>query len=303
MNSNSTLDRPLKAIGLMLLATSIVPFMDAIAKHLTQTYPVTEVVWARYFFHVLFLAPLILWRLGPRAFFPDRIVLQIVRGGFLLTSTIFFFGALAKIPITDTLAVAFIAPLIVTALSPIVLGEHVGLRRWIAVCLGFTGMLVVMRPGLAVFQPASLLAAGAGVTYAAYFLLTRKLSGTAPPIVTLAFTALLGMVVMSIWVAPRFVVPASSFDWLLMVCVGLIAAIGHYILIRAMEMASASLLAPFSYNELIGATILGFFVFGDFPDLWTWVGLFIVIGSGLYISLRERQISRRTSAADITRFR
>ncbi len=283
-------DHPVKAIGLMLLATTFVPFMDIIAKWLTLHYPVMEVVWGRYFFHTVFLAPLVVWRYGLRAFFPDRIVMQIVRGGFLLAATIFFFSSIARIPVTDTLAVAFIAPLLVTAASPIALKEHVGPRRWLAVFIGFIGVLVVVRPGLGVFQPASLLALGSGVTYAAYFILTRKLSGTARPVITLVFTALLGAIVMTIWIAPRFVMPDTT-GWLLLAAVGLTAAIGHYMLIRAMELAAASLLAPFGYFELVMATVLGFVVFGTFPDRWTWVGIAIVIGSGIYISLRERRLT------------
>lgn len=284
-------DHPVKAIGFMLLAASFVPFMDIIAKWLTLYYPVMEVVWARYFFHTLFLAPLVLWRYGLRAFLPDRIVLQIVRGGFLLAATIFFFGAISLMPVTDTLAVAFIAPLLVTAASPIALGEHVGPRRWAAVFIGFIGVLIVVRPGFAVFQLASVLALGSGVTYAAYFILTRKLAGTARPVVTLVFTALLGAIIMTIWIIPRFVMPDAT-GWMWMMVVGLTAAIGHYLLIRAMELAAASLLAPFGYFELVMATILGFAVFGTFPDRWTWVGIAIVIGSGIYISFRERRLTQ-----------
>ena len=126
--------------------------------------------------------------------------------------------------------------------------------------------------------------------YASYLIMTRKLAGTAPPVVTLAFTALLGTIVMSVWIAPRFVVPSST-DLGLMVAVGGLAAVGHYLFIMAMERAPASLLAPYGYSEIITATILGHIVFADFPDRWTWVGIAIVIGSGLYISLRERHLA------------
>ena len=121
-------NRVLAGVLCMVCAMTIVPFMDAISKHLAATLPVIEIVWARYFFHFLFFAPFALLRYGKRALWPRHIVFQIIRGGFLLGSTLFFFTALASIPLADALALYFIAPLIVTALAPLVLGEQVGIR-------------------------------------------------------------------------------------------------------------------------------------------------------------------------------
>ena len=277
----------LAGILLMLAAMTVVPLMDGVAKHLSAAYPVVQVVWARYFFHLAILLPVVLWRHGVDALVLRRPALQIVRGGFLLGSTIFFFAAIALMPIADALALVFVAPLMVTALSPVVLKEQVGIRRWAAVSVGFVGVMVIVRPGFSTFHWGMVLALSAGATYALYSLATRKLSGSAPPLVTLAYTALLGALCMSA-VVPFFWIPPDPTGLAWMILLGLIAAGAHFLIIKAFEHAEASLLAPLGYAEIFMATVVGYFAFGDFPDPWTWLGITIVIGSGVYVSLRER---------------
>lgn len=277
----------LTGIVLMLLAMSVVPVMDGIAKELSARYSVLEIVWARYFFHLLYLLPVVLYRYGLSSLKPRYPLLQIIRGGLLLVSTIFFFAAIAVMPIADALALVFISPILVTALSPVLLGEHVGVRRWSAVIVGFLGALIIVRPGLVAIHGGTLLAIGAGVSYALYIIATRKLSGSAPPLVTLAFTAVLGAVVMSVAVPFHWTTPGGA-DLALMAGMGVCAAIGHYMIIKAFEYAPASVLAPFGYSEIVMATVVGFVAFGDFPDAWTWAGVAVIILSGIYISLRER---------------
>ncbi|HSS64493.1 MAG TPA: DMT family transporter [Gammaproteobacteria bacterium] len=280
---------PVIGIALMLAAMAVVPLMDGVAKHLSATFPVLQVVWARYFFHLLILLPVVLWRHGASALLLRNPWLQLIRGGFLLGSTILFFAAIAVMPIADALALVFVAPLVVTALSPVFLGERVGLRRWTAVSVGFVGVLVIVRPGLNAFHPGMLLALGAGTVYAFYRLATRKLSGSAPPLVTLVYTALLGAVVMSA-VAPAVWAPPGTRDLLWMVLMGALAAGGHFLVIKSFEHAEASLLAPLGYSEIVMATLVGYLAFGDFPDAWTWAGIAIVIASGVYVSTRERRV-------------
>lgn len=283
-------EAPLKGIALMLGAMAVVPLMDGVAKHLSATVPVLQVVWARYFFHLLILLPVVLWRHGAGALALRNPWLQVVRGGFLLSSTILFFAAIAVMPIADALALVFVAPLIVTALSPLALGERIGPRRWTAVCAGFVGVLVIVRPGLTVFHVGMLLALGAGTVYALYSLATRKLAGSAPPLVTLTYTALLGALVMSA-AAPAFWVEPQASDVAWMLLMGLLAACGHFLIIKSFECAQASLLAPLGYSEMVMATVVGYLAFGDFPDPWTWAGVAIVIASGVYVSLRERRVA------------
>ncbi|SMF44394.1 Threonine/homoserine efflux transporter RhtA [Tistlia consotensis] len=280
--------RTLAGILLLLGAMMLVPMMDGLAKHLSAHYATVQIVWARYFFHLAFLLPIVLWRYGRAVLRPNRPVAQVLRGGLLLGSTVLFFAAIRSMPLADAIALVFVYPFIVTALSPLLLGEKVGIRRWSAVLVGFAGALIVIRPGLGVFQWSALLALGGGSVYALYVMATRKLAGSNPPLVTLAYTALLGAVVMSAvapleWVAPR------PLDWALMALMGAIAAGGHFLVIRAYECAPASLLSPYGYSEIVMATLVGFVGFGDFPDSVTWLGVAVIVASGVYIALRERQ--------------
>ncbi|MBL6932688.1 MAG: DMT family transporter [Rhodospirillales bacterium] len=271
----------------MLISMSIVPIMDGFAKELSARYSIVEIVWARYFFHLLYLLPIVILRYGVSALLPRYPVLQIIRGGMLLISTILFFAAIAVMPIADALAIVFISPLLVTALSPVLLGEKVGVRRWVAVSVGFIGAMIIIRPGVSSIDTGTMLALGAGIVYAFYMIATRKLSGSAPPLVTLTFTALLGAVVMSVAVPYQWTTP-NALDFSMMAGMGACAALGHFLLIKAFDHAPASVLAPFGYSEIVMATAIGFVVFGDFPDHWTWVGVAVIIASGIYISLRER---------------
>jgi drug/metabolite transporter (DMT)-like permease len=281
--------QPLGGILLMLSAMALLPIYNGTAKYLSADYPVAQVVWARYFFHLAVLLPLVLWRYGPRVLVPPRFRLQLLRGTLLVADTFLFFAALALIPLADTLALTFVAPLILTALSALALGEQVGLRRWSAVAVGFVGTLIIVRPGFAAFEPGALLAIGAGMAYAVYQLLTRKLAGSAPPLVTLGYTALVGTLVMTA-ALPAYWVTPSLVDFALMVGMGATAAVAHFLIISAFERAQASLLAPFNYCEMIGAVTIGYLVFGDFPDSWTWLGVLILVASGIYISWRERRV-------------
>ncbi len=285
-------ENPLLGIALMIAAMFVVPAMDAIAKILSADYPVMQVVWARYFFHSLILLPVVLLRYRPSDLIPPRPALQILRGGFLLVSTLLFFGAIAVMPLADAIALVFVYPLVVTALSPLVLGEKVGLFRYSAVFLGFVGALIIIRPGSDTLQWSALMALAAAVVYAFYSLTTRKLSGTAPPLVTLTYTALLGSLVMTA-LLPAFWVTPSLQDLGLMLLMGAIAALGHWLVIKAYEHASASVIAPFGYSEIIMATAIGFVLFGDFPDGWTWAGVAVVVSSGVVISWRESRLAQR----------
>ena len=285
---NSTQESFVTGIFLMLLSMIIIPIMDGLAKVLSADYPIAQIVWARYFFHLLYLLPVIILRYGPSALLPPHMGLQIIRGGLLLSSTIFFFAAIAVMPLADCLALVFVYPIIVTSLSSILLGEKVGIRRWVAVSVGFFGALVIIRPGFNDIDPGKIYALSAGIIYALYVIATRKLSGSTKPLVTLTFTALLGAVIMSAWVPFAWVTP-NKVDWSLMAAMGACAALGHFLLIKAIDHAPASILAPFGYSEIVMATIIGYVVFGDFPDFTTWMGVGVIILSGVYISIRERK--------------
>ena len=277
----------MSGIGLMLIALIIVPMMDAAAKFLSDDFDTLQIVWARYFFHLLFLLPFVIWRYGRRAFHTNRPLMQLVRGGLLAASTFLFFAAIAHMPLADAIATIFVYPFIVTALSPMVLNEPVGIRRWLAVLVGFIGALIVIRPTGAVMNEGVVLALAAGTGFAGYTLFTRKLAGVDPPLVTLAFTGLVGAVGASLFLPFVWITPEAQ-HWPLLVFLGLCAASGHFLIILAYERVRAATLAPFGYFEIVTATLLGFFIFGDFPDRFTWLGIAIIIASGIYISNRER---------------
>jgi drug/metabolite transporter (DMT)-like permease len=288
--------RRLTAILLLLGAMAVLPVMDAIAKHLSHSLPLLQITWARFTFHLLWLLPAALLRHRPRELIPARTGLQLLRGCCLTAATFLFFGGVSRMPIADTLALSFVSPLVVTLLSPLLLDERVGARRLSAVAVGFAGALVILRPGVGLFQPAALFGLGTGAVYAFYVITTRRLAGTAPALVTLAYTALIGMAGTSLAV-PFVWVPPTPAEWAFMVAMGAVAALGHLLIILAYERGEASMLSPFSYTEMVGAVTVGYFAFGDFPDRWTWVGIAILVASGIYISLREHRVARRSAAA------
>lgn len=280
--------RSLIGIGLMLSAMALLPFLDVVAKHLgRQGVPVMQIVWARLFFGALMTLPFALRIGGIRGLVPNLPAMHALRASLIISATAFFFAALHYLSIAETLAIFFVQPLIVTILSPVVLGEHVGIRRWAAVTVGFIGTLIIIRPGFQDFSPGMFLALCSGTSLAIYLLLTRKIAGSAPAILTTFYTSLTGALVMSVIVLFYWIPPTPS-QWGFFVLLSLIANFGHYLIVKAYDHAEASLLAPLAYTEMIMATFAGWYFFGDFPDGWTFVGVGVLISSAVYISMRER---------------
>jgi len=276
-----------KAIFYNLLAWVILPVMDGLAKYLSVDLPVLQIVWARYFFTVVITLSFIIIFFRKQLVWTSKPKLQLFRGLILLCANMLFFYAISIISLTKALTLAFVAPLIVTALSPFILGEIVGYRRWLAVIIGFIGSLIVIRPGLIEFNLATLAALGTGFFYGIYFIITRKLHTADSPLLTLLITGVVGAIILSAYMPFSWIEPNPN-QWLFMFCIGLCASVGHFFLILSLKYADASKLAPFSYFEIITNVIIGYYFFSDFPDIWTWVGLLIIINSGIYISIRER---------------
>ena len=277
----------MKAIFYNLLAWIILPVMDGLAKYLSADLPVLQIVWARYFFTVIITLSFIIIFFRKQLVWTSKPKLQLFRGLILLCATILFFYAISIISLAKALTLAFVAPLIVTALSPFILGEIVGYRRWLAVIIGFIGSLIVIRPGLIEFNLATLAALGTGFFYGIYFIITRKLHTADSPLLTLLITGVVGAIILSAYMPFSWIEPNPN-QWLFMFCIGLCASVGHFFLILSLKYADASKLAPFSYFEIVTNVIIGYYFFSDFPDIWTWVGLLIIINSGIYISIRER---------------
>jgi drug/metabolite transporter (DMT)-like permease len=227
------------------------------------------------------------WRAGGRAaLVPAMPVVHAWRAAFLIGATACFFLGLRHLSIADTLAIFFVQPLVVTALSPVVLGERVDARRWAAVVAGFAGTLIIIRPGLRALNPGVFFALAAGTSMAIYMLMTRRIAGRAPAAVTTFHTNLAGAVLASLVVAPVFEPPSTS-QWALFVLLAVIAGVGHYLIVRAYDLCEASLLAPLAYTEMIMATVAGWWFFGDVPDRWTFVGVGVLMTSAVVISYGE----------------
>ena len=276
----------MKAIILNLSAWAVLPFMDTIAKYLSSELSFFQITWARYFFTVFFTLPFMFFFFKKNLTWSENPKLQILRGFTLLGANICFFYSISIISMAKALTLAFVAPLITTALSPIFLGEKVGIRRWTAVLIGFVGSLVVIRPGFLEFNLATIAALGTGCFYGIYLVITRKLHSTDSPLLTLLITGVVGAVIAS-FIVPFVWINPTSVQWSWLALMGIFACLGHILLIYSLKYADASKLAPFGYFEIVTNIILGYYFFSDFPDNYTFLGLFIIILSGVYIYYRE----------------
>ncbi len=283
-------------ILLMLAATTLQPMQDTIMKILGGAVPPVQVAWARMFFQMLITLPFVLIGPGVAGLLPKPYGLQILRGLFIGCTNVAFVSAIVVMPLADAIALVFIAPLIVTALSALVLGETVGPRRWAAVFIGLFGAVVIIRPGSGLFGLVALLPLTAAVSYACYLIVTRHLKTSAAPISTHFFTAVVSVVTVGApllvgmaWPLPLITpVAPTPTEWGLLAVVGLISTVSHFLIILAYGRAPASTLAPMGYFEIVGATVLGYLVFGDFPDFWTWIGVAVIVTSGVYVVFRAR---------------
>ena len=281
----------MKAIILNLSAWAVLPFMDTIAKYLSSEISFFQITWARYFFTVFWTLPLMFFFFRKSLKWSENPKLQILRGMTLLLANVCFFYSISVISMAKALTLAFIAPLVTTALSPIILGEKVGIKRWSAVIVGFLGSLVVIRPGLIEINLATISALGTGFFYGVYLIITRKLHSVDNPLLTLLITGVVGAIISSLFV-PIVWINLSQSQWLWLALMGIFACLGHLLLIYSLRYADASKLAPFGYFEIITNIILGYYFFKDFPDSWTFAGLFIIISSGIYVFRRELKYNK-----------
>jgi drug/metabolite transporter (DMT)-like permease len=280
-------DDPSRGILLMIATLMVFSICDGLTKYLAARYSPVQVTWVRYVVYVVLLMPAIVMTLRRRRLWTDRAWLQVLRGLMLVLSALCAVYALGRLAMADFTAIGFVGPLFVTALSIPFLGEHVGIRRWSAVIVGFVGVLIVVRPGTSGFEPAALVLIGGSLAWAMSFIITRKAGKSTPAIVALIWAALVGLPVTSLGV-PFFWIDPTLIDLGVMVAMGICHLAGQYLLIRAIEYASASILAPITYSQIIWSTAIGAFAFNTFPDQWTIVGAVIIVASGLYVWHRER---------------
>lgn len=269
----------------MVLATIVLASVNVFAKHMNEHYSVIQLVWARYIFHMLMV--LVFLRLAFfKAFETSNIKVQLSRSALLAVGTVLYFSGLVYIQIAEASASSFAIPILVTALAGPMLGEKVGIRRWVGVFIGGIGALIIIRPGMGLMHIAILFPFGTAFIHAFYQILTRKLSATDRPMTTLAYTAVIGTILSTLLV-PFYWTPPDLEGWVFLVLIGINAGLGHYFLIKAYDSAEAPVVAPFFYTHFLWTTLFGVTVFGDLPDMWTFIGAGVIFFSGLYIHHRE----------------
>lgn len=277
----------------MVLAMLILPGIDAMAKLVSGSVSAGQTAWARFFFQVLLLAPIMMWQGGLKI---DRTIWAHAARGFLIAlATLLFFAALKVMPLADAIAVFFVQPFIVTILAALILGEAFGWRRMVAIGVGFAGALLIIKPSYEAFGLTALLPVGTAISFALYVILTRWLVKSASPLSMQFLAGVFGLITMSIALAfghsYGFAVLTPSWpgqiEWLFLALLGLVATTGHILVVMAFSRAPVAILAPFQYLEIVSATALGFLIFNDLPDLLTWIGIAIIVSSGLFVFYRE----------------
>jgi drug/metabolite transporter (DMT)-like permease len=281
-----SVDRP--ALGIVLMLTGIAGFalMDATIKWLTTDYSVAQIVALRSWFGLPLLCMFALRGGGPRMLKTSRPLVHVGRYLLVLGLSFSFFWALSQMKLVDAIAITFAAPIFITALSVPLLKETVGLHRWVAISIGFCGVLIMLRPGIGVFQWAGVVVIGSVVFYALLMITTRAYKTTEQTAALMLYPQL-GMSLTGIIFAPFFWVTPSLGDLGLFALAGMFGSVGVMCLTHAFRLGPAAVISPFEYSALIWATLIGYLVWGELPDVFTLVGAIIVISSGLYIIYRE----------------
>jgi drug/metabolite transporter (DMT)-like permease len=283
----------LRGITYMALGVSFFPVADATSKYLTGDYEPAQILWLRYLVQLAFIAPFVLSAPRRRALRTKRPGLHLLRAALTLVATIAFIASLSRIPLVEGISILFSCAFFTVALSALALREHVGVHRWSAVALGFAGVLIVMRPGMGIIDWWAIFALLSAFSTAVYQVATRKLSETDSALTQFFYVTIFGCVVLA--PATPFVwVPMSKGAWLYVAAAGMAGGLGHWFMIKSLEHAPASVVAPFNYTQIVAATAIAALWFGELPDDWGVLGLAIVIASGLYIARRERLHAKRT---------
>ena len=273
----------------MLLAMVLaIPVMNAIAKTLALEFHVVQVIWARFTGHLLCVIVVFWPVLGKRLFHSQNYRLQFSRSWLMFISNTCFISALPLVTLGTASAIMMTGPILITALAVPLLGERVGWHRWQAIIVGLIGALIIIRPDPALNNTGNLLVAASALAFAFYQIYTRKLAAVDRPETLIVFTALVASLVTSLIVPWYFEAPDSLWHLSLFLILGAMGALSQFLVIKAVQYAPVSVVSPFQYTELVGAIVMGFFVFGSLPDRWTWTGAALVVIAGLYIAWRER---------------
>lgn len=278
----------LRGILCMLAALTTFGCMDTLAKFLGGTYEAPTITWVRYLFQAIAMIVVLAPRMGWALVRTHNLRWQVVRGGALVLSSLLYIEALRSMPLPEAASITFLSPLLIAVLAGPILHERVSPATWFALGAGFVGALFIVRPGSGVFTWIVILPLGTAVCMAIYQIMTRKLAGVDPSLTTLFYPALVGSIVVPLTFPRQLALPDGAFDAGLFVALGVMGAFGHFLLIKALEYAAATVLAPFVYFQLASVLMLSWLVFDHIPDGWSLVGMMIIAASGLSIALRYR---------------
>lgn len=286
-------DNTVKGIIALIVATFFFAGQDAITKHLTETVPIAQIIFVRFFFFSLFALVFAARNIGIRnAFASRKPVLQILRGLLIVGEVALFAWCLHFMGLAEMHAIFASFPLVITVLSIPILGEKVGWRRWLAVSLGFAGTLIIIQPGPEGFNRYAVLVLICVLMFALYNLLTRKVSRHDPFETSLLYFGVVGFV-MSLMAIPFFWQPVDTNETLWLLTISVTGIIGHLLLIKSLQLAPAVILQPFNYFVLVWAIGIGYFVYSEILDATELAGAALVVLSGIYIARREYQVSRQ----------
>lgn len=289
----SPTQKPLYGVLLILCAGLLLASHDGVSKYLTHSYPLIMVIWMRYFVQTLVMLLLFLPRMRWAIVRTRRPWLQLLRAVSLLSISVLFIGGLRYIPLAEATAVMFLAPLIVTVLSALFLHEKVSKGQWIAVSVGFLGVLFIVRPGGALFTPAILLPVCASFCFAVYQLITRRLSSTDHAVTSNFLSGLFGTVILTALLPGHYRLDVAQVDLLFMLLLGVLAMTAHMLLTMALKYSTAATLAPFTYGQIIFAGLVGYLAFATLPDAWSMLGVLIISCSGLAVAYLQHHAQSR----------
>lgn len=284
--------KPMVGIALMVLSCAFLATKDGLAKTFLDEVGPFQMIWFQYVGNFAVMAAIAAPRYGAAVVRPQPLGWQLFRGAASAAAVSTLYLSLTYIPLADATAMFMLAPVLVTAMAPFILGERIGIRRMAAVGVGFLGVLVILRPGLGGSATGYYIGLLAGFILAFYFIANRRLAGAAPPLINVTHNALAGAIALSVFL-PLFwhPVPGSAVPKIAAV-IGL-AVVGQGCMISAFNHAPAPVVAPFTYAMLVFAAVIGYVWFGDLPDMATWIGIVLIVGAGLYIANRERQLAAR----------
>jgi drug/metabolite transporter (DMT)-like permease len=271
----------------MMATLLLFTIQDAMAKHLTQFYPVAEVVWVRFAISLTLMVIVLRGRTF-RLLRPARLPLQILRGLLLVGSSYLFIQGTTQMPLADAMTIGFVGPLLLAALSVPFLGEHVSLRRWVAIGVAFLGVVIVLRPTGGGVGWAGLFPLGSAVCFAFVQVITRLLHRTDGPLTMLLYSTIVGAVATAFLAPVGWITPdLTGWGWFLVL--GATAALSHWLMIEAFQRAPASTLAPFTYTQIVWGSLVGWVVFNDTPEASTFLGGAVIIACGLFVLFDERR--------------